>query len=828
MTDFTPHEAPATDVQALPVMHPGRPVGRDDVLKDVYNHLQDRKAVLIKGASGVGKTALAAALAAAYTQQPGGVLWLSTGTHPLPALLVQIGRALAVREVTTTEQPAAHIGAVATAITDRKPFIVLDNVTDALSPSQLVNKAADGTPLVLLSETELEGPWEVVSLEALADLDAVMLFKQKAGITNSDHDIDIYGIAKLLQYKPLPIVIAARGMVAAKQNPATYLQNLTQVAGSINDPAMAAIGLSYRSLNNALQGLMLMLGATFSGEASIDFLSAVSGVPEEGLAQATTILAQLYLVEKFTRSGKPYYRLHPSVYQFAQGALKGKNQLDGLQQKVQQATLAYVRANASQSDVNATLLTKEMANIIATAQAAAQNGNRDLANQIVDALTQANGFVQERGYVYELLNLRHLGSGQTQAFPAYEPAQEFGTGNMAAVVAEEDDTDDFDIDDDALEDFEYDDDFDVDDLNDEDEQAQIDLDPAILNSERAKTIDVEQLRIALNQARQQGERPRQEQILKAIGKVLVSQEKETEAIATYNELLELYEADSDDNGTLETLNMLAALLTRTGNTQAAVMHATRGLDIAAVLDEQAIRQQLFVTLGDARQDLGETDAAVDSFANALEITRQTGDSQNEAIALYKLGYAHLDNGATDDAIHSLEQARELFKAQSKRNYEGRVLGGLGSAHSDLGRWGEAIGYYQSALHIAREVGDKAEEGLQLSNLGQAQVESGRLKEALLSYRQALHLAYMSGKREDIVSAIVDLVRLMLRSDRLLAISDLLLQDAIDLEPDDRDVKDLDAQIRQRLQQVNAAGKQLAPVEGTAKQYAANAYTLLEA
>lgn len=832
MTEFTPHEAPATDIQALPVMHPGRPVGRDDVLKEIYNHLQDRQAVLVQGADGLGKTALTAALAAAYTQQSGGVLWFSVGSQPLPALLVQVARGLGLPSVTTTEQPVANLATVADTLATRQPFIVLDDIEDALAPAQFVRQAAPNLPMILLSKEPLEGPWQSIALEGLADLDAVVLFKQKAGLQGNDHDIDIYGITKLLNYMPLPIVIAARGMVAAKQDPGTYLQNLKQVSNTVGDPVTAAIALSYRSLNNALQGLMLMLGATFRGEASVDFLSAVSNVPAQSLEQATTILSQLYLVERFMRQGKPYYRMHPLVYSFTQNALRGKNQLPALQKKVIEATLAYASQNAAADNIQPVMLAKEMANVVATAQWAAQNGNRDIANHLVSTLTQAGDFVQEYGYVYELLNLRHLGSGQTSAFPAYEPEVAFGTQTMRAADPDDDYYDD-DIDD---YDAEYERDASAWEVVDDDE-AMLDepdfddlaieegMSSAALSTDSLQSIDPEQLRAALAQARQQGDLARQIQIMKALGKVLVNQGKETEAIANYNELLEAHESQDDAEGTLEILNMLAALLARTGNSQAAVMHATRGLQLADILEDETIRQQLFMTLGDARQELGETAAAVDSFAKGLEIARQTDDSQNEAIALYKLGYAHLDDGDTDSAIHSLEQALDLFKTQNKRDYEGRVLGGLGSAYSELERWTEAIGYYQSALHTSRDVNDREDEALQLSNLGQAQVEAGKLPDALLSYRQALHLAFESGQREDIVSAVVDLVRLMLRSKRLLSICDLLLQEAIALEPDDRDVKQLTADVQAKIREANAAGIEQAPVNGTARQYAANAYAL---
>jgi tetratricopeptide (TPR) repeat protein len=460
-------------------------------------------------------------------------------------------------------------------------------------------------------------------------------------------------------------------------------------------------------------------------------------------------------------------------------------------------------------------------------------------------LLRADDFFKERGYLHDLLTLRDLSSGSTSAFPAW------GNETTSALDDEEDD---FDAIDDEEDEFDVVDDDDYDDENLEDvDEAQVntfrqsllqaddddDEDEALPSTPVARPLplepvinaplgnDPEQLRAALNQARQNRDLTRQAQILTTLGKALVAQDKTSEAITTYNDLVTVQETLGENDGLLDTLDMLSSLLVKTGSSQAAILHATRGAQLASERGQVEPRINMLLTLGDARQDLGESDNAVKAFSQALELSRNNDDMQHEALALYKLGYAHLDSGAPDQAIHTWEQAREMFKSQFKRDYEGRVLGGLGTAYAEQGRWTEAMGYYKSALYIAREVSDPEEESIQLSNLGQAQVEAGQLPEALLSYRQALHLAYQSDDRDNIVSAIVDLVRLMMRSNRLLGICQLLIQDAENLEPNDRDVVALSTQIEDKLADAGARGVVQTPVNGTARDYAANAYALLE-
>jgi hypothetical protein len=115
----------------------------------------------------------------------------------------------------------------------------------------------------------------------------------------------------------------------------------------------------------------------------------------------------------------------------------------------------------------------------------------------------------------------------------------------------------------------------------------------------------------------------------------------------------------------------------------------------------------------------------------------------------------------------------------------------------------------------------------LGNLGYASVRANQLGQAVLRYRQALHLAYESGDRENIVSTIVDLVRLLVESQRHLEIAELLIDDALKLEPADRDVNKLKERITNEKTLAKANGVDLLAVSGTAKAYAANAYTLLD-
>ena len=94
------------------------------------------------------------------------------------------------------------------------------------------------------------------------------------------------------------------------------------------------------------------------------------------------------------------------------------------------------------------------------------------------------------------------------------------------------------------------------------------------------------LRAALVQARQSGNRRQQAELLSRIGKEQVQRGQETEAIPATPKPLKLYEALDDSPGLLATLEALAALAVKTDNSQAAVLHATRGVELAEELGNE--------------------------------------------------------------------------------------------------------------------------------------------------------------------------------------------------------------------------------------------------
>lgn len=873
MAEFTSHEAAAHQPQALPVMLPAKLVGRDTTLAQIYTHLKANKPVMITGAAGIGKTALAATLASAYTELPGGTLWLNVDSTPLEEMIIRVGRAYNVLEIAASSSPLAMVGAVANTFAANKPMVVLDGRHDAKALTEFVARCAAGLPVLILSKDPVDGPWQTIDLGPLEARHAIAMLRQGADLKPADGlDDDLDELASILDYTPFALAVAAGTMRVTKKTPADYLTEFEKIPTSAGaTPQLLALTVGFRSLNNALQGVILLLGATFGVGASAELLSLMANAPQETVEQVMNSLANNELVERIYRYEAPYYRLHDITAAFATTWLKSQGRLEMLQGKSRETVLAFVKKYSVNSPAAHDKLAGAMELIMAVARWSADQGERDIVNQLVVSLMQAGDFVNERGYVYELLRLREMASSFTKPFPANPVPQrpeDVIPAVPAPVIDDEDDLlDDEDEFDEEVEPF----DDEIEAQGAEDDDDELDIRPAAASAVKSlwdtveptppvipsimrqmpaadddeddlpedstaveapplpelPTDPLDRLRVLLRQAKQSGDLLKQVDLLKQIGQIEANKGLDTEAISTYSEVLAAYEGLNDSANVLDTLDTLSALMVKTENSSAAVLHASRGIALADQLGEPETRMYLLVTLADARQQLGESTEAVRAYGQALEIARTRNDAQNEALVLYKLGYAQLDDNQPDTAAETWEQALKLFKSQGKRDYEGRVLGGLGTAYGELSRWEEAINFHTSALYIAREVKDRDVEALELSNLGYASVQANQLGQAVVRYRQALHLAYQANNRENIVSNIVDLARLLVESQRHLEIADLLINDAIPLDPTDRDVLKLKERIGSGKMQAYADGIEMLPVKGTARDYAANAYKMLE-
>ena len=758
MAEFPPLEAAVTSVTDLPLRRLGRPVGRDELLRALLLRLRQNQQLVLHGAAGAGVTTVAATIANVYLQQHDRpVLWLKIDNPPLVELIVRIARAYGETDISNADNPLSGAAAVNALLSEKQSLLVLDGEIESQVLASFVKRCAADVPLVVTSSAPLaDGDWRNQPIGNLAESDAVRLFKQKAGIKDEQDDVAIQVIAAQLKHAAFPLALTARSMIIARQSAADFSDTLADALESHDDQAaMAALSISFGGLNERLRDLLLFLCATTRGEASVAFLNLLSGIAGESIDMSMTILSRLFLVERFQRLGESYYRLHPLARDFLRDWALERDRLDGLRVDIVDTTRDYLDVHGGTDDF-IMRLALEMENLIATAEWAAQNEDAELARDIAEALAPVEAQLNEAGYGYELKRLRAIRDGddlQFEELPEDRPEEETVVDAEAGDPGEE--GDDLTL------------------LEDDDEPPWEDSDAEPAAAEDAEealapqaaaaddstfiaiddsdlqSVNIDQLRTALNVASQNNETARQLQILKAIARMQINQGREKEAIATYGDVLEIYENSEDKDGVLETLDMLAGLLVSNQSTPAAIeqVRLRTALSFARQHEDTPRVLQILEAVGKVQIDQKREGEAVSTYIEILAIHEKQENNSGILETLDMLAGLLVRSDSAVSALAHIQRGLQL--AEELADYEAEMFLQItrGDAHKALGEAAIAVEAYESALSNARHRDDLQNEALILYKLGMAYLESNESRRAIEMLEDANDRFKQQGKRD---------------------------------------------------------------------------------
>lgn len=372
---FPPHCEPIRDARLLPIRAPAQIIGRNRELAALNAHLKQGGCALLTGADGLGKTALAALLATAYTRaQPGGVLWLDVVEDDAAYLMARLGRAYGINTYPAgalgREQAADRLRAVLTA---EKPLIVLDGRLCLPAVAEVLAACAPNVPTLLTNAERADGAWQTFALERLSPDDSQAVVRFYAGISDPNaHRADLEALCQRLDGAPLTLELLGRLAAVDRLTPAELRGELEYTAN--REPQQAVLALAFKRLSAPLQGLLLVLATTFTGSATVTFLSAASRVPPQQVISLMRALVARGLVREAIAYGQPIFSMHEAVQRYALNYLRNTKRLESLEGRALSAALSYATAASERAH-----LAVELDNLLgAAAYAAAQGDSRAL------------------------------------------------------------------------------------------------------------------------------------------------------------------------------------------------------------------------------------------------------------------------------------------------------------------------------------------------------------------------------------------------------------------------------------------------------------------
>ncbi|MEO6860383.1 MAG: CHAT domain-containing protein [Microcoleus sp.] len=223
-------------------------------------------------------------------------------------------------------------------------------------------------------------------------------------------------------------------------------------------------------------------------------------------------------------------------------------------------------------------------------------------------------------------------------------------------------------------------------------------------------------------------------------------ERYSQAIAYYQDSLNIHRNNGNDYGEANSLNNLGNIYSALGEYSQAIYCHQQALNIQRDIASSDGEAESLNALGSIYDALGEYLQAIDCHQQCLNIHREIGNIHGVATSWRDLGSAYHSLGEYEQAIECQQQALNL--AIKLRSYyrEANTLNALGRTYVSLGENQLAIEYCQKSLNLAPKINSSFGEANSLVILGNAYSNLGHYLRAIAFYQQSLDIQQEIGDR----------------------------------------------------------------------------------
>ncbi|WP_242054606.1 lipopolysaccharide assembly protein LapB [Nostoc sp. FACHB-190] len=187
-----------------------------------------------------------------------------------------------------------------------------------------------------------------------------------------------------------------------------------------------------------------------------------------------------------------------------------------------------------------------------------------------------------------------------------------------------------------------------------------------------------------------------------------------QAIALYNQVLEIDESIGNVQGKAATLHQLAGIYANKGDVDQAIALYNQSLEITERIGNVQGKAATLHQLAILYANKGEVDQAIALYNQSLEIEESIGNVQGKAATLHQLAGIYANKGDVDQAIALYNQSLEIQERIGNVQGKAMTLWWLGDLAEQQGEYTKAISYLQPALEILQRLKSPDAEGVRAS------------------------------------------------------------------------------------------------------------------
>lgn len=391
-------------------------IGREDLLVEIHSLLDQNQRVLLQGFSGIGKTALAAEVAAQrIAAQQGPILWLVAGKESTPTLLEALARPFGASQTIAATQDDSRFQIIRNLLGEHDVrLVILDNVWDGRILKQIIRAIPPTTSLLLTSRHRLP-VGKILTVGKLDLTHALALLGHHAFQTYQHDDGGARALCELVGCHPFALEIAGKTLHVDEMTPDELIDYIGEVPHLMVTPGWFAdegresvkdlLDASVDALDAVTCDVFLAFGALFVPSATPALIGLCMDRDPAAIEEALGILHRRGLAERLRlpEGNVTYYAVHDLAYCYARANARLSSQ------SVIEACRNYVQHTHELNSLDA-----EIPNLLGAAQNARQTDQGSLLVDMMRCLVVETEYFKARGYNLQTLDLIEAAARQAR------------------------------------------------------------------------------------------------------------------------------------------------------------------------------------------------------------------------------------------------------------------------------------------------------------------------------------------------------------------------------------------------------------------------------
>ncbi len=168
----------------------------------------------------------------------------------------------------------------------------------------------------------------------------------------------------------------------------------------------------------------------------------------------------------------------------------------------------------------------------------------------------------------------------------------------------------------------------------------------------------------------------------------------------------------------------------------AIAHYEQALDLYEELGDTAQLAETLSTTGALLERIGDLTQALEYQLRARSLFESLGDIKGKGLSLLRAGVVHSALGDLERALEYAQQALEAYRAADWESGQASALNNIAGIYLKTGQPQKALLDLEESLAIKRRLGDEKGVARRLSNIASVYLELGQLDEAFDVAQQA--------------------------------------------------------------------------------------------